>query len=60
MNAYTQQLTLKRFINQRVRISQREEGTKLSSGAVVVISTYKNKQVVRTFFEVEPRYLKPI
>lgn len=60
MNAYTQKPTLKRFINRRIRISQRETGTKLETGVVVVISVFKNKQVINVFTPTEQRFLNPI
>ncbi len=60
MNAYTKEPTLKRFINRKVRIPQRQNGTKLSTGAVAVISTYKNKQIVDVYFDVTSRFNRPI
>lgn len=60
MNAQTQILTLKRFLNQKIRIPQRQKGTKLSSGAVVVVSVYKNKQVVQVFCDIESKFLNSI
>lgn len=60
MNAYTQIPTIKRFLNRTVRIPQRQNGTKLSSGAVVVINTFKNKQVVEVYHEPNSRFLSAI
>jgi|AntDeeMinimDraft_5_1070356.scaffolds.fasta_scaffold01858_10 hypothetical protein len=60
MNAHTQIPTIKRFLNRAVRIPQRQNGTKLSSGAVVVINTFKNKQVIEVYHEPESRFLSAI
>lgn len=60
MEIQTRKPTLKRFLNKMFRIPQREKGTKLSSGVIVVVSTFKNKQIARTFVDVENRFLKPI
>jgi hypothetical protein len=60
MNTHTQTSTLKRFLNRKVRIPQRQNGTKLSSGAVVIISTFKNKQVIEVYHEPNSRFLSAI
>lgn len=60
MNSHTQIPTIKRFLNRTVRIPQRQKGTKLSSGAVVIINTFKNKQVIEVYHEPNSRFLSSI
>ena len=38
--------TLKRFLNKLLRVPQRTNSTRLTTGAITVISVFKNKQIV--------------
>jgi hypothetical protein len=48
--------TLKRALNKLVRTPQRQNGTKLQSGATAIISVFKNKQIIHVIAEVESRF----
>ena len=45
--------TLKRVLNKLLRVPQRTNSTRLNTGAVTVISVFKNKQIVNVFLNSE-------
>lgn len=60
MEAYIKQSSIKGFINKTVRIPQRTSDTKLETGIVTIVQTFKNKQIVNVLAEVQPRFLQTI
>lgn len=60
MQKYIQSDSLRSFLNRRLRRTQRQTGTRLDNNVVVVISTFKNKQIVEVYAETQSRFLNRI
>lgn len=52
--------TLKRKINEVLRSPQRTSTTRLSTRAVCIIETFKNKKIVTVYADIDSRFLIPI
>jgi hypothetical protein len=60
MNLHIENLSFKGRLNKIVRIAQRVKGTRLTSGTAVVISVFKNKQIINVYNDIESRFLTRI
>lgn len=60
MEKHIKQTSLRSLLNQAVRSPQRTNGTRLETGIVTVVQTFKNKQIINVVAEVSPRFLQTI
>lgn len=60
MQTRTTKNSIIRTLNKWFRIPQRISSTKLDTKAVIVQETYKNKQILNVFIEVDPVFLNKI
>jgi hypothetical protein len=60
MNLYTENPSFKGQLNKIFRIARRVKGTRLTSGTAVVISVFKNKQIINVYNDIESRFLTRI
>jgi ribosome maturation factor RimP len=59
MEMYTREQTFRKFINKLFRITQRVNFTKLSF-CTTEIQSFKNKQIVKVYTDVNSRYLRKL
>jgi hypothetical protein len=60
MNLHIENPSFKGRLNKIVRIAKRVNGTRLTSGTAVVISVFKNKQIINVYNDIESRFLTRI
>jgi len=60
MESQLRKPTLKRKINEALRRPQRTTNTRLTTKAVCIIETFKNKKIVTVYADIDSRYQIPI
>ena len=60
MNTRTTTRTIVRTLNKWLRTPQRISTTQLATNTIIIQETYKNKQILNVYADINPRFLAKI